>query len=58
MILVLIIFCWTENQLKLFYHAAYKTSYHIKFLHNILDEVDGYIGRYDRTKYVALFPSD
>ena len=39
----------------LIYNAACKTSYGEKPLHIIFDKVDGYIIKYDSTKYLALF---
>ena len=37
---------------------AYKTQYAAKPLHIIFDKVDGYIRKYDSTKYIELFYSD
>ena len=42
----------------LIYDLPYKPAYEIKLLHNIFDKVDGYIRKYDGTKYVTLFQSD
>ena len=38
--------------------VVYKTLYDSKPLHIIFDKVDGYIRKYDGTKYLALFHSD
>ena len=35
----------------LIYDVAYKTTYSAKLLHIIFDMVDGYVRKYDRTKY-------
>ena len=40
------------------YYVANKTSYSEKPLHIIFGEVDGYLRKYDRTKYLTLFPPD
>ena len=40
------------------YDLAYKTSYGSKPLHIIFDKVDSSLGKYDETKYLALFHSD
>ena len=42
----------------LIYDVAYKTTYSAKLLHIIFDMVDGYVRKYDRTKYLALFHFD
>ena len=39
----------------LIYNTVCKTSYGEKPLHIIFDKVDGYIIKYDSTKYLALF---
>ena len=39
----------------LIYDVSYKTPYIAKPLRIIFDKLDGYIRKYDRTKYVSLF---
>ena len=39
-------------------YVTCKTLYDIKGLHIIFNKVDGYIKKDDRTKHLALFPSD
>ena len=60
MILILIIFYWLKKSYGniLIYHAVYKTPYREKPLSIIFKKVDGYIRKYDSTKYLALFHSD
>ena len=41
----------------LIYDIAYKTPYGAKPLHIIFDIVDGYVRKYDGTKYLAVFHS-
>ena len=47
-----------SHEIILIYHPAYKTPYNAKPLCIIYDKVYKYIRKYDRTKYLALFPSD
>ena len=42
----------------LIYDVAYRTPYDEKPLRIIFDKVDGYIRKYDSTKYLASFHSD
>ena len=39
----------------LIFDVAYKTPYGAKSLPNIFNNVNGYIGKYDGTKHIALF---
>ena len=39
-------------------YVAYETLYGVRPLHIIFEKVDGYIRKYDGTKYLALFHSD
>ena len=41
-----------------FFDIAYKTHYRGKPLHVIFDDVDGYILKYDKTRYLTLFRSN
>ena len=45
-------------EIILFYNVAYKTLYGAKPLRVIFDKVDGYIRKYDSTKYLGLFHSN
>lgn len=40
------------------FSTAYKTPYYVKPLHVIFDKLDRHIGKYERDKYLILFPSD
>lgn len=40
------------------YDTVYKTSYAVKALRIIFDKIDGYIKKYDKNKYLALFHSN
>ena len=42
----------------LIYIVAYKIPYGSKDLHVIFNKVEGYIRKYDKTRYLALFHSD
>ena len=42
----------------LIYDTVYKTSYGVKALHIIFDKIDGYIKKYNKNKYLALFHSN
>ena len=42
----------------LLYDIAYKTPYSVGSLPIIFDEVDEYLRKYDKTKYLALFHSE
>ena len=57
MILILIIFCWMKNHMKIFkvIMLSYKTPCFSKPVRIIFDEVDGYIRKYDKNKHLALF---
>ena len=39
----------------LFYDNGHKTLCSVKSLHSIFDKLDGFIKKYDRTKYLGLF---
>ena len=46
-----------SNENILIYHATNKTPYHVKPLRIIFDKLEGYIGKYGKTKYQAIFHS-
>ena len=49
-----------EKSYKFFliYHVAYKNMHDARLLCDIFDKVDGFINKYDGTKYLALFHSN
>ena len=49
-----------EKSCKIFliYNVAYKTRYGVKLLYIIFEKADGYIRKFDGTKYLALFHSN
>ena len=49
-----------EKSCKIFliYNVAYKTRYGVKLLYIIFEKADGYIRKFDGTKYLAFFHSN
>ena len=57
-IYVIILIDKKSYEITLIYNATYKIQHAAKPFCIIFDEVDGYIRKYDGTKYLALFHSD
>ena len=49
---------WSSYEHISIFDVTCKTPYNVNPLRIIFDEVDGSMKKYDRTKYLALFPPD